>query len=75
MLDLRSTVTEVATSPTSRPDMQMPDQPSVLKQELLTTVELPNGKAALVGGITMEPASHTDPPRDLYLVIRVDSDK
>jgi len=91
ILDLRSTVTETRgpTGPidlskvsTTQPsdDMRaaaagMIDRLNVVNQEFATTVRLPLGKKVLLGGMTLEPASQTDPGRQLYLVVELDAVK
>jgi type II secretory pathway component GspD/PulD (secretin) len=51
------------------------DRLNVVNQELATTVRLPLGKKILLGGMTLEPASATDPGRQLYLVVELNAVK
>src|SRR5262249_47478811 len=91
ILDLRSTVTETrgpsgpidlkgaTTRPTNDDPMAVAtaqiDRLNVINQEFATTARLPMGKKVLLGGMTAEPASQTDPGRQLYLVVELDAVK
>jgi hypothetical protein len=69
-----------ATQPVVQADLvnataTMIDRLNVVNQEFATTVRLPIGKKVLLGGMTLEPASQTDPGRQLYLVVELDAVK
>jgi type II secretory pathway component GspD/PulD (secretin) len=86
-VDLHSTVTETSPggpipleSPTTRLSVSPPpgmavERLNAITQQFHTTVRVPLRKKLLIGGMTLEPASKDNAPRQLYLVVEVDAVK
>ena len=81
VIDLASNVTEVSNVNGDKIELPSTTQPSVdpsqyvdraneINQEFRTTVRLPVGKKILVGGMTLEPATHDEAGRQVYLVVQ-----
>jgi hypothetical protein len=74
VLDLKSKVTQWNETP---PGLQFNnvvklDQTSVVSQQLSTTLKVPIGKPALVGGLSLQPGAVADDTKgQLYLVVEV----